>query len=54
MMGWNFYMTNEAAARGLWLLSGLTDSMNDIPVDYPDLSIYDFNKSEPGGVLYKK
>ena len=54
MIGWNFYMTNESAARGLWLLSGLREDMKDIPVDYPDLSIYDFNKSISGGVLHKK
>jgi dTDP-4-amino-4,6-dideoxygalactose transaminase len=54
MIGWNFYMTNDAAARGLWLLSGLKEDMDDIPVDYPDLSIYDFNKSISGGFLHKK
>lgn len=54
MLGWNFYMTNESAARGLWLLCGLQDNMDDIPVDYPDLSIYDFNNSISGGKLFKK
>jgi dTDP-4-amino-4,6-dideoxygalactose transaminase len=54
MIGWNYYMTNDSAARGLWLLSGLKEDMEDIPTDYPDLSIYDFNNSEPGGFLYKK
>lgn len=53
MIGWNFYMTNEDAARGMWLLTGLNDNMDDIPVDYPDLSIYDFNNSKSGQKLNK-
>lgn len=50
MIGWNYYMTNYDAARGLWLLSGMDCSsvLSDIPVDYPDLSKYEFNNYEPG------
>jgi dTDP-4-amino-4,6-dideoxygalactose transaminase len=50
MIGWNYYMTNYDAARGLWLLAGMNEDVNmpDIPVDYPDLSRYNFNEYEPG------
>jgi len=50
MIGWNYYMTNYDAARGLWLLAamGIDAHLPDIPVDYPDLSIYDFNNYNPG------
>ena len=55
MIGWNYYMTNSDAARGLWLLSGINESepLVDIPVNYPDLSIYNFNSCEPGQNLEK-
>jgi dTDP-4-amino-4,6-dideoxygalactose transaminase len=56
MIGWNFYMTNSDAARGMWLLDGFDENkeLDDIPVDYPDLSIYDFNSSGSGDILKLK
>ena len=50
MIGWNYYMTNYDAARGLWLLAGLSNEspLPDIDPVYPDLSIYNFNKCQPG------
>jgi dTDP-4-amino-4,6-dideoxygalactose transaminase len=56
MIGWNFYMTNSDAARGLWLLDGFDKykEPEDIEPDYPDLSIYDFNSSESGEILKLK
>lgn len=50
MIGWNYYMTNYDAARGLWLLAGMDENVDleDIPVDYPDLSVYNFNDYKPG------
>lgn len=55
MIGWNYYMTNSDAARGLWLLSGFkeTEIPNDIEPIYPDLSIYDFNNYQPGQYFNK-
>lgn len=54
MIGWNYYMTNYDAARGLWLLAamGTNSDFSDIPVDYPDLSIYDFNNYNPGEMFH--
>jgi dTDP-4-amino-4,6-dideoxygalactose transaminase len=52
LIGWNFYMTNSDAARGLWLLSTIDEkSLEDIKPDYPDLSIYDFNNTKSGEYL---
>jgi dTDP-4-amino-4,6-dideoxygalactose transaminase len=49
MIGWNFYMTNSDAARGLWLFSGMKESeMGDIKTEYADLSVYDFNNTKSG------
>jgi dTDP-4-amino-4,6-dideoxygalactose transaminase len=49
MIGWNFYMTNSDAARGLWLLNGIDDdNLPDIKSDYPDLSVYNFNEKNSG------
>jgi dTDP-4-amino-4,6-dideoxygalactose transaminase len=49
MIGWNFYMTNSDAARGLWLLNGIDDdNLPDIKSDYPDLSVYNFNGKKSG------
>lgn len=49
MIGWNFYMTNADAARGLWLFSGMKESeMGDIKSEYADLSVYDFNNTKSG------
>lgn len=55
MIGWNFYMTNSDAARGLWLLSTIDESkLDDIKPDYPDLSVYDFNNTNSGDMLKLK
>jgi len=46
ILGWNFYMTPEQAARGLWLMGNLGDHNADlveIP-NYPDLSNYEIYK----------
>jgi dTDP-4-amino-4,6-dideoxygalactose transaminase len=52
MIGWNFYMTNADAARGLWLLSTLVGEQEDITTNnYPDLSIYNFDKASSGKPL---
>lgn len=54
MIGWNFYMTNADAARGLWLFSGMKESeMGDIKSEYADLSVFDFNNTNPGEMLKK-
>lgn len=37
MLGWQFYMTPEKAARGLHLLAYVKDSLPDQSADYPDL-----------------
>jgi len=47
MLGWNFYMANDVAARGLILLMGLEDEIKDVTQEYQDLSqhsIYHENK----------
>jgi len=52
MLGWNFYMTNADAARGLWLLSTLVGEQEDITTNnYPDLSIYNFDTARSGQIL---
>lgn len=52
MLGWNFYMTNADAARGLWLLSTMVGEQEDITTNnYPDLSIYNFNTAKSGQAL---
>jgi len=46
MLGWNFYMTPEQAARGLWLMMMMKEvntDLEEIP-DYPDLSKYEIYK----------
>jgi dTDP-4-amino-4,6-dideoxygalactose transaminase len=54
MIGWNFYMTNSDAARGLWLLAGMNEEqLEDIKPDYPDVSIYDFNNIQSGEYFKK-
>jgi dTDP-4-amino-4,6-dideoxygalactose transaminase len=54
VIGWNFYMTNYDAARGLWLFSCMDKDLDDIKSKYSDLSEYDFNKYEPGEYIFKK
>ena len=54
MIGWNFYMTNYDAARGMWLFSGIERDLDDIKAKYFDLSEYDFNNIESGDFLFKK
>lgn len=42
ILGWNFYMTPEQAARGLWLMSSMpniNEDLVEIP-NYPDLSTF--------------
>jgi len=47
MVGWNMYMTPEQAARGLWLMSYLSDHNEDMPYeDYQNLSKYDIYKGK--------
>lgn len=38
MIGWNFYMMPEIAARGLLLMSGMPEHNEDLSLPYPDLS----------------
>lgn len=51
MLGWNFYMMPELAARGLLLMSqfynldGTKKSNPDIELPYPDLSSYEIYRS---------
>lgn len=44
MIGWNFYMMPELAARGLLLMSGMPKHNPDLTIKYPDLSKYDCYK----------
>jgi len=50
MIGWNFYMMPELAARGLLLMKQMYDPMgiplefDDIEMPYPDLSSYEIYK----------
>lgn len=53
MVGWNFYMTNTDAARGLWLLDSISDDNNDINGIYPDLSKYNIESARSGDKLIK-
>jgi len=42
ILGWNFYLTPEQAARGLWLFGSIKDyneDLTEIP-PYPDLSLH--------------
>jgi hypothetical protein len=47
MLGWNFYMMPELAARGLLMMSqfynldGSKKQMDDLELPYPDLSKYE-------------
>jgi len=54
MIGWNFYMTNADAARGLWLFNSLPDDNPDILGKYPDLSSYNIDQLKSGDKLNKK
>ena len=44
MLGWNYYMLPEIAAKGLVLMLGIADHNNDLEREYQDLSIYDIYK----------
>lgn len=46
MIGWNFYMANDVAARGLVLLLGLEDKIKDVTQEYQDLSQYKIYKQK--------
>jgi dTDP-4-amino-4,6-dideoxygalactose transaminase len=51
MLGWNFYMMPELAARGLLMMNqfynmdGTKKNMEDLELPYPDLSKYEIYKS---------
>ncbi len=51
MLGWNFYMMPELAARGLLMMNqfynmdGTKKTMEDLELPYPDLSKYEIYKS---------
>ena len=45
MIGWNFYMSNDVAARGLVLLMGLQDEIEDVKQEYQDLSKFKIYES---------
>ena len=40
MLGWNYYMLPEIAARGIVLMSAIKDFNEDISLEYQDLSKY--------------
>jgi len=40
MLGWNYYMLPEIAARGVVLMSAIGDNNEDIALEYQDLSQY--------------
>lgn len=40
MIGWNYYMLPEIAARGLVLMLGINDYNEDLEIEYQDLSKY--------------
>lgn len=52
MLGWNFYMMPEIAARGLLLMTGFYDQSGnpigheDIELEYPDLSRFQIYKGD--------
>lgn len=56
LLGWNFYMLPEIAARGLALMPGYYDSQGhpiateDIAKEYPDLSIFEVFKKKYRGM----
>jgi len=41
MLGWNFYMIPEIAARGSVLMMGIKDNNEDLALEYQDLSEYE-------------
>ena len=40
ILGWNYYMLPEIAARGLVLMLGIEDDNKDLEIEYQDLSKY--------------
>tara|TARA_R110002074_G_scaffold102179_3_gene220742 strand:+ start:9877 stop:10509 length:633 start_codon:yes stop_codon:yes gene_type:complete len=40
MLGWNYYMLPEIAAKGAVLMLGMTDDNEDLAIEYQDLSNY--------------
>jgi hypothetical protein len=40
MLGWNYYMLPEIAARGLVLMLGIKPENEDLEIEYQDLSKY--------------
>lgn len=45
MIGWNFYMLPELAARGLLLMNGMKTINEDLTIKYPKLSDYNIYKN---------
>ena len=41
MIGWNYYMLPEIAARGCVLMLGIEDENDDLEIEYQDLSKYE-------------
>jgi dTDP-4-amino-4,6-dideoxygalactose transaminase len=41
MIGWNFYMLPDIAARGVALMAGMPEHNSDLELIYPDLSKYE-------------
>jgi dTDP-4-amino-4,6-dideoxygalactose transaminase len=44
MLGWNFYMLPEIAARGMVLMLEMKDHNDDLEIEYQDLSKYNIYK----------
>ena len=40
MLGWNYYMLPEIAAKGAVLMLGIKDYNEDLAIEYQDLSKY--------------
>ena len=40
MLGWNYYMLPEIAARGAVMMAGIKDDNEDLALEYQDLSAY--------------
>ena len=44
MLGWNYYMLPEIAAKGLSVMPGIGEHNDDLEIEYQDLSVYDIYK----------
>ena len=45
MLGWNFYMLPEIAAKGIGLMAGIKENNDDLELLYPDLSKFKIYKN---------